>query len=142
MRRKSRNFVFLVTLVTTGLLFVAVVQGQQQGQQQQQQQQQQGQNSKPNGARGPKPGATAVGQGPQQQQQATPNSIPNGANFPNPWGTASTYSTAGSVDLTGPFFQSLGTNGRTCGSCHQPSDGMSVSAAHVQQRFVISAGLD
>jgi cytochrome c peroxidase len=71
-----------------------------------------------------------------------PNSIPNGAHSPNPGGTASTYSTAGSVDLTGPFFQSLGTNGRSCGSCHQPSDGMSVSADDVQQRFDISAGLD
>ena len=68
--------------------------------------------------------------------------VPNGANFPNPGGTSSTYSTTGSIDLTGPFFQSMGTNGRTCGTCHQPSDGMSVSAAHVQQRFDTSAGLD
>src|SRR5215475_8422913 len=99
MSRKSRNVAFLFTLVTTGLLFVAVVHGQ------------------------------------------GPNSIPNGAHFPNPGGTASTISTAGSVDLTGPFFQSLGTNGRSCGSCHQPGDGMSVSAGNVQQRFDTSAGL-
>ena len=63
MSRKSRNLPFPFTLVTTGLLFVAVVHGQ------------------------------------------GPNSIPNGAHFPNPGGTASTYSTAGSVDLTEPFFQ-------------------------------------
>ena len=97
---RSSNLAFLFTLVTVGLLFVAVVHGQ------------------------------------------GPNSIPNGAHFPNPGGTASTVSTAGSVDLTGPFFQSLGTNGRSCASCHQPSDGMSVSADGVQQRFDTSAGLD
>jgi hypothetical protein len=74
--------------------------------------------------------------------QHGPDFIPNGAHFPNPDGTSSTYSTTGSIDLTGPFFQSIGTNGRSCGSCHQPSDGMSVSAAHVQQRFDLSGGLD
>ena len=68
--------------------------------------------------------------------------VPNGALFPNPGGTSSTLSTTGAIDLTGPFFQSLGTNGRSCGSCHQPSDGMSVSAAHVQQRFDATSGLD
>src|SRR5215471_9631976 len=68
--------------------------------------------------------------------------VPNGAQFPNPGGTSSTLTTTGAIDLTGPFFQSLGTNGRSCGSCHQPSDGMSVSAAHVQQRFDATSGLD
>jgi len=71
-----------------------------------------------------------------------PSFMPNGLQFPNPDGTSSTYSTTGSVDLTGPFFQSLGTNGRSCGSCHQPRDAMSVSAAHVQQRFTTTGGLD
>ena len=69
--------------------------------------------------------------------------IPNGTSFLNPGGASQTYSTAGGgIDQTGPFFQSLGTNGRSCGSCHQPSDGLSVSALHVQLRFDQSAGLD
>ena len=69
--------------------------------------------------------------------------IPNWVFFPNPAGTSQTYSTInGGIDLTGPFFQSLGTNGRSCGSCHQPSDGMSVSAANVQLRFVLTRGQD
>ncbi len=68
--------------------------------------------------------------------------VPNGAHFPNDAGTSNTYSTTGEIDLTNPFFQTLGSNGRTCGSCHQPGDGMSVSAAHVQQRFDLSDGLD
>jgi cytochrome c peroxidase len=69
-------------------------------------------------------------------------SVPNGANFPNNAGTSNTYSTTGDIDLSNPFFQSLGTNGRTCGSCHQPGDGMSVSAAHLQERFDATDGLD
>ncbi len=69
--------------------------------------------------------------------------IPNGVFFPNSGGASQTYSTAGGgIDLTGPFFQSLGTNGRTCGTCHQPSDGMSISAADVQRRFVQTRGKD
>lgn len=69
--------------------------------------------------------------------------IPNGVFFPNPNGASQTYSSInGGIDLTGPFFQSLGTNGRSCGSCHQPSDGMSVSAANVQLRFALTRGQD
>ena len=69
--------------------------------------------------------------------------IPNGTFFANPSGESETYSTVGGgIDLTGPFFQSLGTNGRVCGTCHQPSDGMSVAAANVQQRFDLTQGLD
>jgi cytochrome c peroxidase len=69
--------------------------------------------------------------------------IPNGTLFPNPGGASQTYSTiGGGIDQIGPFFQSLGTNGRSCATCHQPSDGMSVSAAHVQARFLLTRGLD
>jgi len=69
--------------------------------------------------------------------------IPNGVFFLNSNGASQTYSTINEgIDETGPFFQSLGTNGRSCGSCHQPSDGMSVSAANVQLRFLLTQGLD
>jgi len=68
--------------------------------------------------------------------------LPNMLRFPNPTGFAATFSTTGKVDLTGPFFQSLGTNGRSCGSCHQPSDGWTVTPAHLQQRFDASDGTD
>jgi hypothetical protein len=46
------------------------------------------------------------------------------------------------VDLTGSFFQRLGTNGRSCGTCHQASDAWGVSAAHVADRFEDTQGLD
>src|SRR5262245_37154713 len=69
--------------------------------------------------------------------------IPNGVVFSNPNGASQTYSTiGGGIDQTGPFFQSLGTNGRSCSCCHQPSDGMSVSAVNIQHRFVQTDGLD
>jgi len=69
--------------------------------------------------------------------------IPNGVFFANPAGASQTYSTnGGGIDLTGPFFQSMGTNGRSCATCHQPSDGMSVSAAKVQLRFLLTEGRD
>jgi cytochrome c peroxidase len=74
-------------------------------------------------------------------QQLT--SVPNRTFFPNPSGASETYSTTGGgIDLTGPFFQSLGSNGRSCATCHQLADGMSVAAAHIQQRFDLTEGLD
>jgi hypothetical protein len=69
--------------------------------------------------------------------------IANGTFFANPGGASETYSTTGGgIDETGPFFQSMGANGRSCGTCHQPSDGMSISAAGVQQRFSLTLGRD
>ncbi len=57
-------------------------------------------------------------------------------------GFSATNSTMGSVDLSGPFFQSLGTNGRSCGTCHAPSDGFGLSAADAQLRYYITQGKD
>jgi cytochrome c peroxidase len=41
-----------------------------------------------------------------------------------------------------PFFQNLGTNGRTCFTCHQPQNGWTISPKSVQERFDRSAGND
>jgi cytochrome c peroxidase len=68
--------------------------------------------------------------------------IPNGVFFPNQSGASQTYSVTGGIDLTNPFFQSLGTNGRSCSTCHQLSDGMSISAANVELRFLLTRGED
>jgi hypothetical protein len=68
--------------------------------------------------------------------------LPNRVTFPNPTGVAATFSTAGKIAMDGPFFQSLGSNGRSCVSCHQPSDGWTVTPAHLRERFEASAGLD
>jgi cytochrome c peroxidase len=70
-------------------------------------------------------------------------SLPNMLPFPNASGLLATYNAGGgSIDLTGPFFQSLGTNGRSCGSCHRPAEGWSISADEIKHRFNATQGLD
>src|SRR5215469_16346029 len=70
-------------------------------------------------------------------------SLPNLFPLPDPSGFVETYNINGAaIDLTGPFFQSLGTNGRSCSSCHRPAEAWSVSAAEVQLRFLVTQGLD
>jgi len=44
--------------------------------------------------------------------------------------------------LTGAFFQSLGSNGRSCSTCHKPAQAFSISAAEVTLRFLLTAGKD
>src|SRR5258706_6196258 len=61
--------------------------------------------------------------------------LPNGLPFPNPTGFASTFSTAGRIDLTNEFFQDLGANGRRCVSCHLPSAGLTIVPSQVQAIF-------
>jgi cytochrome c peroxidase len=68
--------------------------------------------------------------------------IANCAPFRNPSGFAATFSTTGSVKLTGAFFTSFGTNGRTCGTCHLPSDGWTITPATVDKLFRLSNGED
>ncbi len=46
------------------------------------------------------------------------------------------------ITANNAFFQNLGTNGRTCFTCHQPQTGWTVSAADVRARFAASAGTD
>src|SRR5689334_19052487 len=75
--------------------------------------------------------------------RATQNtSLPNQFPFPNSSGQSATFSQNGSLDLTNAFFQDLGTNGRTCGSCHQPDQGWTVAADLVKARFDATNGLD
>jgi hypothetical protein len=68
----------------------------------------------------------------------TPNLQP----FADSSGTLKTFSSHGALDLSNPFFQDLGTNGRSCSTCHAASDGWSVSVTHLQERFQISNGFD
>src|SRR5947199_9328453 len=68
--------------------------------------------------------------------------LPSMLSFPNPTGLAATYSATGKIRLDGPFFQSLGTNGRSSGSCHQPGDGWTVIPSQTRARFETSGGAD
>lgn len=56
---------------------------------------------------------------------------PGGGTSPSPTKTA-----------TNAFFASLGTNGRTCGTCHQPASGMSINRNTILARFIATAGQD
>lgn len=71
-----------------------------------------------------------------------PRTLPNGAAFRNATGVAATYSTKGKIDLANPFFQVLGSNGRSCVTCHAPSDGWSVTPQTIRARFAATAGTD
>jgi hypothetical protein len=46
------------------------------------------------------------------------------------------------IDLTNPFFMSLGTNGRACVTCHVASTAWTISPNEVQLRFKKTQGLD
>ncbi len=77
-----------------------------------------------------------------QQMPSLTTVNPNGVLFPNSAGSAQNVSSTGSINLTGPFFQSLGTNGRTCATCHQLSDGMSITPVNLFSRFQLTQGQD
>lgn len=70
------------------------------------------------------------------------NKLPNPLNSQDATGTLSTYSTAGGMDRSNAFFQDLGSNGRTCGTCHVAADAMSVTPPDLQARFNSSNGTD
>lgn len=78
-----------------------------------------------------------------QGAQRTPPVIPD---FETDFDTAGFVATAQpggpTTTAANPFFQDLGTNGRTCFTCHQPQTGWTVSAASVQARFYASYGTD
>src|SRR5437870_13811835 len=60
-------------------------------------------------------------------------SLPNLYPFPNATGWVATYNINNQpIDLSGPFFQSLGSNGRSCASCHLPAQGWSISPDEVR----------
>jgi hypothetical protein len=61
--------------------------------------------------------------------------------FFNASGTHRTYSEH-RIDTNNAFFQDLGTNGRTCFSCHRPAEGWTVTPDELHDRFERTAGLD
>ncbi len=61
---------------------------------------------------------------------------------PDATGQIATISTTGFIDQSNPFFQSLGTNGRSCASCHIQGSGWGLSAAFAQNTFAATGGSD
>ena len=66
---------------------------------------------------------------------APQDSFPNNLPHKNPGGKAATFSTQGSVNLTGEYFQAQGTNGRSCASCHIPEEAWSINPGTLQDLF-------
>jgi hypothetical protein len=60
----------------------------------------------------------------------------------NASGAALTLSTAGRIDRRSLFFASLGTNGRSCSTCHQADQGWTITPQGVRDVFESSRGLD
>jgi hypothetical protein len=68
--------------------------------------------------------------------QLTPPVIPQLEQDPNPSGIIATFQPNGPTQTDkNAFFQNLGSNERTCFTCHQPEDGWTISAQHAQDRF-------
>jgi cytochrome c peroxidase len=57
-------------------------------------------------------------------------------------GASATFSTTGAVTLSGPFFESIGTNGRRCVDCHQPDQGWTITPSRLALSFARSSGRD
>jgi len=63
--------------------------------------------------------------------------------FPNESGVLQNHNASYQpIPLTGAFFQPLGTNGRSCSTCHKPAQAFSISAAEVSLRFLLTGGKD
>ena len=65
--------------------------------------------------------------------EAATNKMHDMMPFANPSGYAATFSTTGFIDRDNPFFQSLGTNGRSSSTCRQQSDGWTVTRLDVNR---------
>ena len=70
------------------------------------------------------------------------STIANVTPYTDPTGIIATYTTAGSIDTSGPFFQTLGANQRTCATCHQADQAMSINTATTLSLFNSTSGTD
>jgi cytochrome c peroxidase len=69
--------------------------------------------------------------------------VPKFQVFPDPEGAFANLNLTGPTDTsTNPFFQDLGSNGRRCVTCHEPSDAMSITPPHIRVRFEATHGTD
>jgi cytochrome c peroxidase len=66
----------------------------------------------------------------------------NQLTFANRSGVQRTMTTAPAIDLENPFFQDLGTNGRTCFTCHRPAQAWTITPEELRYRFNETDGRD
>jgi hypothetical protein len=62
--------------------------------------------------------------------------------YADPTGALQILNANGRTNTKGAFFQSLGTNGRSCSTCHAADQAMSVSTPQIRQRFAQTHGKD
>jgi cytochrome c peroxidase len=67
--------------------------------------------------------------------------VGGGLTFPNPAGVLSIVG-MDDPEVNNPFYRDLGTNGRSCASCHRPAQGWSVTPVELRDRFDRTEGLD
>ena len=73
---------------------------------------------------------------------ATAVVIPSLFPFRDPTGLVSTYNATGPINEKNPFFQSIGTNGRSCASCHLAGDAFGLGVTSVRAIFQKTGGQD
>jgi cytochrome c peroxidase len=62
--------------------------------------------------------------------------------YDDPTGALQTINANGRTNTNGAFFQSLGTNGRSCSTCHVADQAMSMSPPQIRERFAQTHGRD
>ena len=62
--------------------------------------------------------------------------------FADSTGAVATFNANGRIDTRSAFFQSLGTNGRSCATCHAADQAFGISPPQIQKRFKASHGRD
>jgi len=77
------------------------------------------------------------------KHSAIPKSIPRTDTTTDSSGMLASYQPGGAtITATNAFFQSFGSNGRSCFSCHRPQDGWSISTTDATARFKATKGKD
>ncbi len=73
---------------------------------------------------------------------AAPPPAPAPGTFPDSSGVWGNLNVGGPPPNPNPFNQSLGTNGRSCESCHAPGDAWTATPGKLQKRFATTNGAD
>src|SRR3954449_13481979 len=80
--------------------------------------------------------------GPSERPEAAAGKTGNLFLTVNATGQMGTVSTTGTIDAGNSFFRSLGSNGRSCGSCHLQASAFGLSAQAAQAVFAATGGTD
>jgi cytochrome c peroxidase len=88
-------------------------------------------------------GAFACEPPPDDGTEETTAAVTTTSTFGDDFGSMQVFSTASAgIDSTNPFFKNLGTNGRTCNSCHKLENSLGISTAKIKSIFTATNGLD